>query len=75
MNAAQTRAEQQRLANQAEHYNTAQAKAAAQGPIHLVTFWQNVCRKVAKDALDNGDPEIANRLASHLNDFFRHHTG
>lgn len=74
MNAAQARAEEQRRANQAEHYNAAQAKAAQQGPMHLVTFWTNVCRKLAKDALDGGDPAVANQLASHLNDFFRHHT-
>ncbi|MCL8016862.1 hypothetical protein [Streptomyces sp. AS02] len=73
MNAAQ-RAAQARLANQAAHYNAAQAKAAAAGPMHLITFWQNVNRKLAKDALDNGDPSIANKLASHLNDFYRAHT-
>jgi hypothetical protein len=71
---AQVKAEQKRLANQAEHYNTAQAKAAAQGPMHLITFWTNVCRKLAKDALDNGDPAVAQRLASHLNDFYQRHT-
>lgn len=72
MNAAQKAAEA-RLANQAEHYNAAQAKAAEAGPMHLITFWTNVCRKVAKDALENGDPSIANGLAGHLNDFYRHH--
>lgn len=72
MNAAQ-RAAQTRLANQAEHYNAAQAKAAAQGPMHLITFWQNVCRKLAKDALENGDPSVANAFASHLNDFYQRH--
>lgn len=74
MTAAQIRAEEQRRANRAEHYNTAQAKAAAQGPMQLITFWQNVCRKLAKDALEAGDPAVANQLAAHLNDFFRHHT-
>lgn len=72
MNAAQ-RAAQARIANQAEHYNQAQAKAAAAGPMHLVTFWTNVCRKLAKDALENGDPSIANGLAAHMNDFYRRH--
>ncbi|MFF7335429.1 hypothetical protein [Streptomyces sp. NPDC008150] len=73
MNAAQTRAAQVRAANQAEHYNTEQAKAAERGPLHLITFWQNVCRKLAKDALTNGDPTVANALASHLNDFYQRH--
>lgn len=73
MNAAQ-KAAQARLANQAAHYNAAQAKAAAQGPMHLITFWTNVCRKLAKDALDNGDRTVADRLAAHLNDFYRAHT-
>ncbi|MFH9426369.1 hypothetical protein [Streptomyces sp. NPDC017529] len=65
---------QQTLANQAEHYNAAQAKAAGRGPMHLITFWTSVCRKLAKDALEDGDPEVANRLAAHLNDFYRAHT-
>ncbi|MGW8703105.1 hypothetical protein ACWGOK_40390 [Streptomyces eurythermus] len=73
MNTAQ-KAEQARRANQAEHYNAAQAKAAAAGPMHLVTFWTNVCRKLAKDALEGGDPAVANGLAAHLNDFYRAHT-
>lgn len=73
MNAAQ-KAAQLRLQNRAEHYNAAQAKAAEQGPMHLITFWTNVCRKLAKDALENGDPGVANRLAAHLNDFYRAHT-
>ena len=72
MNAAQ-RAAQTRIANQAEHYNQAQARAAEKGPMHLVTFWTNVCRKLAKDALENGDPSIANGLAAHMNDFYRRH--
>ena len=71
---AQAKAAQARLANQAEHYNAAQAKAAAGGPMHLITFWTNVCRKLAKDALENGDPAVANKLAAHLNDFYRAHT-
>ncbi|MFF1298162.1 MULTISPECIES: hypothetical protein [unclassified Streptomyces] len=73
MNAVE-RERQQRLANQAEHYNAAQAKAAERGPLHLITFWTNVNRKLAKDALDNGDRTIADRLAAHLNDFYRAHT-
>lgn len=73
MNAAQ-RAAQTRLKNQAEHYNQAQAKAAERGPMDLITFWTNVNRKLAKDALDNGDRSIADKLAAHLNDFFRAHT-
>ena len=72
MNAAQ-KAAQARLANQAEHYNQAQAKAAEAGPMHLITFWTNVCRKLAKDALNDGNPDVANRLAAHLNDFYRAH--
>lgn len=74
MNAAQDRAARARLANRAEHYNRAQAKAAEQGPMHLITFWQNVCRKLAKDALDNGEPGVANAFAAHLNDFYQRHT-
>ncbi|MFJ8727659.1 hypothetical protein [Streptomyces sp. NPDC093269] len=74
MNAAQ-KAAQARLANQAEHYNAAQARAAERGPMHLLTFWTNVCRKLAKDALENGDPTVANKLASHLNDFYRANAG
>jgi len=72
VNAAQ-KAAQARLANQAEHYNQAQAKAAEAGPMHLITFWTNVCRKLAKDALNDGNPDVANRLAAHLNDFYRAH--
>lgn len=68
------KAQQTRLANQAEHYNTAQAKAAQQGPLHLVTFWVNVIRKLAKDALENGDPSVAEAFASHCHDFFKRHT-
>jgi hypothetical protein len=67
-------AAQKRLANQAEHYNTRQAKAAERGPMHLIGFWYEVCRKLAKDALDNGDADVAQRFASHLHDFYQHHT-
>lgn len=62
------------MSNQADHYNEAQARAAEQGPMHLITFWTNVCRKLAKDALKNGDPSLAEGLAAHLNDFYQHHT-
>ena len=72
MNAAQRAA--QTRANQAEHYNAAQAKAAERGPLYLVAFWLDVCRKLAKDALGNGDPTVAARLAAVLNDFYRGHT-
>jgi hypothetical protein len=65
---------QQTLANKAEHYNAAQAKAAAGGPMDLITFWQNLCRKLVKDAIGRGDPALANKLAAHLNDFYRTHT-
>jgi hypothetical protein len=70
---ARDKAAQARLANQAAHYNAAQAKATAAGPMHLITFWQNVCRKLAKDALDGGDRSVADQFASHLNDFYRAH--
>lgn len=70
----QQQAARKRLENQAAHYNAAQAKAAEKGPMELITFWTNVCRKLAKDALEKGDPAIAHRLASHLNDFYRDHT-
>jgi hypothetical protein len=73
VNAAQ-KAAQTRLANQAEHYNTQQAKAAQRGPLYLVAFWWDVCRKLAKDAAENGDPTVANKLAALLNDFYRGHT-
>lgn len=69
MNAAKAR--EKRLANQAAHYNAAQAKAAEKGPMELITFWQNVCRKLVKDELDDGNPALANAFASHLNDFYR----
>ena len=72
MNAAEAR--MKRLANQAEHYNAAQAKAAAAGPLALITFWTNVNRKLVKDALDDGDRSLADKLAAHLNDFYRAHT-
>lgn len=65
---------QKTLANQTEHYNAAQARAAEAGPLHLITFWTNVNRKLAKDALNNGDPSVAERLASHLHDFYQRHT-
>lgn len=70
---AQQQAVQRRLANQAEHYNGQQAKAAGKGPMELITFWTNVNRKLAKDALNNGDRAIADKLAAHLNDFYRAH--
>lgn len=73
MNAAQ-KAAQARLANQAEHYNARQAKAADRGPMYLVGFWYEVCRKLAKDALENDDPSVANKLASHFHDFYSAHT-
>jgi hypothetical protein len=73
VNAAQ-QAAARRLANQAAHYNQAQAKAAEKGPMELITFWQNVNRKLVKDALDNGDRVLADRYAAHLNDFYRAHT-
>lgn len=63
-----------RLANQAAHYNSRQAAAAERGPMHLVGFWYEVCRKLAKDAQEAGDPAVANRLSSHLNDFYQAHT-
>jgi hypothetical protein len=72
MNAAQRA--QKRAANQAAHYNAAQAKAAERGPLYLVAFWLDVCRKLAKDAQDRGDVSVANRLSSVLNDFYRQHT-
>lgn len=65
---------QKTLVNQTDHYNAAQAKAAAAGPLHLITFWTNVNRKLAKDALNDGDPSVAERLASHLHDFYQRHT-
>lgn len=71
MNAAQ--AAEQRLRNQAEHYNTAQAKAAQKGPMELITFWTNVNRKLVKDALNAGDRSLADKLAAHLNDFYQAH--
>jgi hypothetical protein len=73
MNAAQ-RAARQRLVNQAEHYNAAQAKAAEKGPMELITFWTNVNRKLVKDALESGDRALADKFAAHLNDFYRAHT-
>lgn len=73
MNAAE-RQRRQRLANRAAHYNAAQAKAAERGPMELITFWTNLTRKVAKDALEDGDRTVADRLAAHLNDFYRAHT-
>jgi len=73
VNAAQ-RAAQKRRENQAAHYNAAQARAAEQGPMHLVAFWTNVCRKLAKDALDDGDRTVADKLSAHLNDFYRAHS-
>lgn len=66
-------AAQKRLANQAQHYNTRQAQAAERGPLHLVGFWYEVTRKLAKDAADDGDPSVANQLASHLHDFYKAH--
>jgi hypothetical protein len=73
VNAAQ-KAAQTRLANQAAHYNDAQAKAAQKGPMDLITFWTNVNRKLVKDALESGDRSLADKLAAHLNDFYRAHT-
>lgn len=73
MNAAE-KAAQTRMKNQAEHYNTQQGKAAAKGPMELITFWTNLNRKLVKDALEDGDRSLADRLAAHLNDFYRTHT-
>ena len=70
---AQQRAAQTRLKNQAAHYNTRQAQAAERGPLHLVGFWYEVCRKLAKDALEDGDPTVAQALASHFHDFYQRH--
>ena len=73
MNAAEKQ-RVQRLKNQAEHYNAAQARAAQKGPMDLITFWVNVNRKLVKDALENGDRTLADQFASHLNNFYRAHT-
>lgn len=73
MNAAEKQ-RQKTLANQAEHYNTAQAKAAQKGPLELITFWTNVNRKLVKDQLEAGDRTLADKLASHLHDFYQRHT-
>lgn len=62
------------LSNQADHYNGQQVRAAEQGPMDLITVWTNVCRKIAKDALRNGDPRVAEALAGHLNDFYQRYT-
>ncbi|TGB06546.1 hypothetical protein [Streptomyces sp. MZ04] len=62
------------LSNQADHYNAEQARAAEKGPMHLITFWTNVCRKLAKDALEKGDPSLAEAYAAHCHDFYQRHT-
>lgn len=62
------------LSNQADHYNGQQVSAAGQGPMQLITVWTNICRKIAKDALRNGDPAVAAALADHLNDFYQRYT-
>lgn len=66
-------AAQNRLKNQAAHYNAAQQKAAEKGPMELVTFWTNVNRKLVKDAFNDGDRSLADKLAAHLNDFYKAH--
>lgn len=73
MKAAQ-RAADKRLRNQAAHYNSRQAEAVKLGPMYVVALWFDASRKVAKNALDDGDPSVANALASHLHDFFQRYT-
>lgn len=73
MTAAQ-RAAQKRLENQAKHYNSRQADAVQKGPMHVVALWFDASRMVAKNALEDGDPAVANALASHLHDFFKRYT-
>jgi hypothetical protein len=73
VNAAQ-RAAQKRLENQAKHYNARQAEAVQKGPMAVVALWFDASRMVAKNALEDGDPNVANALASHLHDFFKRHT-
>lgn len=63
-----------RMENQARHYNERQARAAEEGPMALVALWSEVCRKLAKDALQDGDRTVADALSSHLNDFYVRHT-
>lgn len=71
---AARRAAQKRLENQAKHYNGRQADAVQKGPMHVVALWFDASRMVAKNALEDGDPAVANALASHLHDFFKRYT-
>ncbi|NUS25046.1 MAG: hypothetical protein HOV92_12600 [Streptomyces sp.] len=68
------KAAQRRLENQARHYNSRQAEAVQRGPMDVVALWFDASRKVAKNALEDGDPAVANALASHLHDFFQRYT-
>lgn len=60
--------------NQADHYNQRLADAVARGPMHVVAFWYDATRKLCREAERQGNPDLANKLASHLHDFFQAHT-
>lgn len=60
--------------NQAEHWNRRQAEAAAKGPDYVAAVWWDACRMLARKAQKTGDGDVWSGLASHLHDFYRHHT-
>ncbi|MCX4885883.1 hypothetical protein [Streptomyces sp. NBC_00847] len=61
--------------NQADHWNRRQAEAAEKGPDAVAAVWWDACRMLARKAEKAGTPDVWNQLASHLHDFYRHHTG
>lgn len=60
--------------NQAKHWNDRQAAAAERGPDHVAAVWWDACRMLARKAEKTGQSDVWSQLASHLHDFFRHHT-
>lgn len=61
-----------RRENQAEFWNAKQA--AATTPTERVAVWFDACRMRAAEAEKSGDTTVAEKLASHLHDFFVTHS-
>lgn len=70
----QQKAAQAAQRNQAAHWNSRQAEAADKGPDAVAAVWWDACRMLARKAEKAGDTGVWNQLASHLHDFYRHHT-
>jgi hypothetical protein len=58
--------------NQADFWNP--KVAAATTPEEVVAVWYDACRMVAKKSKRRGNPEVTNKLANLLHDFYQQHS-